>query len=80
MNPILEMLLQGAGGGAAQQLGQRFGLSSEQTGSALQQLVPALVAGLQRNASQPGGMEALLGALSTGNHSQYLDSPETLGQ
>ena len=80
MNPILDMLMNAAGGGAVQRVGQQFGLSEDQTGSALGQLVPALVAGLQRNTSQQGGMEGLLGALSRGNHSQYLDSPELLEQ
>ncbi len=80
MNPILDMLMNAAGGGAVQRVGQQFGLSEDQTGSALGQLVPALVAGLQRNTSQQGGMEGLLGALSSGNHSEYLDRPELLEQ
>jgi hypothetical protein len=80
MNPILDMLMNAGGGGAAQRVGQQFGLSEEQTGSALGELVPALMAGLQRNTSQQGGMEGLLGALSRGNHAQYLDSPELLEQ
>jgi hypothetical protein len=46
----------------------------------MSQLVPALLAGLQRNTAQEGGMESLLGALSSGRHSQYLDSPELLAQ
>jgi hypothetical protein len=80
MNPILDMLMNAAGGGAVQQIGQRFGLSEEQAGSAVSQLVPALLAGLQRNTSQEGGVEALLGALQGGKHAQYLDNPELLGQ
>jgi len=79
MNPILDILANAAGGGAVKEVGQRFGLSEDQTSSALAQLVPALMAGLQRNTSQEGGMEALLGALSGGQHSQYLDRPELLG-
>lgn len=78
MNELLGMLMNAAGGGAVQQLGQRFGLSADQTGSALNQLVPALMAGLRKNSAQEGGMEALLGALSGGNHAQYLDNPELL--
>jgi hypothetical protein len=80
MNPILDTIMNAAGGGAVQQIGQRFGLSPEQTSSALDQLVPALMAGLQRNTSQEGGMGALLSALNSGGHSQYLDNPELLGQ
>ena len=78
MNPILDMLMNTAGGGPVQQIGQRFGLSEDQTSSALNQLVPALMAGLQRNTSQEGGMDALVGALKSGNHAQYLDNPELL--
>lgn len=80
MNPILDVLMNASGGEPVQQIGRRFGLSTEQTSSALSQLVPALMAGLQRNALQEGGMEVLLGALSRGNHTKYLDNPEILGQ
>lgn len=80
MSGIMDLFLNAAGGGTVQKVGQQFGLSEEQTGSALGQLVPALMAGLQRNTSQQGGMEALLGALARGNHSQYLDNPEVLGE
>lgn len=79
MNPLMDMLMKAAGGGATQQVGQQFGLSNEQTTGALSQLVPALMAGLQRNTGQQGGVEALLGALNSGRHSQYLDQPELLG-
>ena len=80
MNPILDVLMNAAGGGAVQKVGQQFGLSEDQTGSALGQLVPALMAGLQRNTSQEGGLEGLLGALTRGNHSQYLERPELLAE
>lgn len=80
MNPILEMLMNSAGGGAVQQVGQRFGLSENQTSSALNQLVPALMAGLQHNTSTEGGMGALLGAINSGHHAEYLDNPEMLAQ
>lgn len=80
MNQILDMLMHAAGSGATQQVSQRFGLSEKQTGSALEQLVPALLAGMQRNASQEGGLESLLGALGRGSHGQYLDRPELLGE
>lgn len=80
MNPILDMVLNASGGAATRQIGEQFGLSGDQTASALGQLVPALLAGLQKNTSQEGGMEALLGALGGGNHSRFLDNPELLGQ
>ncbi len=80
MNPILDILMNAAGGGAVQKVAQRFGLSEEQAGSAMNQLVPALMGGLQRNTAQAGGMDALLGALNGGNHAQYLERPELLDQ
>lgn len=80
MNPMIDMLMNAAGGGATQQLGQKFGLSPDQTSGALAQLVPALMAGMQKNTQQQGGLDGLLGALTGGKHSQYLDNPDLLGQ
>ena len=80
MNPILDMLMNAASGGAAQQIGHQFGLSEDQTSSAMNQLVPAVMAGLRRNTAQEGGLNSLLGALAGGNHAQYVDNPEVLGQ
>ena len=80
MNPILDMLMNAAGGGTVQQVGQQFGLTEEQTSSAFNQLVPVLMAGLQRNTSMEGGMDALAGALRSGTHAEYLDNPEMLAQ
>ena len=77
---ILEAVLNAQGGASAREAGRSVGLSQEQTSSALSALVPALAAGLQRNASQPGGLESLLGALSRGEHSRYVDDPSSLGQ
>lgn len=69
-------LLMTQGGAAAAQLGKRFGLDQEQVTSAVQQLLPALGAGLQNNVKSPGGLADLFGALSTGNHSKYLENPD----
>jgi hypothetical protein len=76
---LLEAILNAQGGAAAQQAGQSVGLSPQQTSSALSALVPALAAGLHRNASQPGGLESLLGALGSGGHGRYLENPSVLG-
>jgi hypothetical protein len=80
MNPILEMLINANDGGTVQQLSRQFGLSEDQTQGALGQLVPAVMAGLQQNTTSEGGLGSLLGALSNGNHSQYVENPELLGQ
>ena len=76
---LLSMLLNAGGGGAVRQLSQNFGLNADQTSSAISNLLPALGQGLARNASKSGGLESLLGALSSGKHERYVDNLETLG-
>lgn len=77
---LFDMLTQASGGAAVQQVSQKTGLSQDQTSMAIKALLPAIAAGLQRNAGQPGGLQSLLGALENGNHDRYLDQPETLAQ
>ena len=77
---ILDTILNAQNGAAAREAGRAVGLSPDQTSSALSALVPALAAGLQRNASQPGGLESLIGALSGGRHTRYVDDPGALTQ
>jgi hypothetical protein len=76
---LLEMIQSVAGGNAIGQIGSQFGLSEEQTQSALGALLPVLGGALQRNAQQSGGLEDLLGAFGAAQHSQYLDNPGALG-
>jgi hypothetical protein len=81
---ILDALLAAQGGGAVRQLGRQFGLDDDQASAALAALVPALAAGMARNASADGGLAGLAAALSGGRHGQYLDDlgsltrPETV--
>ncbi len=80
MAGLLDLLTGTQAAPAKQQLGQQFGLSDDLTQKAMSALIPALAAGLKSNASKPGGVEALLGALNKGNHSQYIDEPSLLGR
>jgi len=75
---ILDTILGAQGGSAAAGAGQKVGLTQDQTSAALSVLVPALAAGLQRNASLPGGLDALVGALAKGGHARYIDDPAAL--
>ena len=79
MNP-LQMILGAAGGGVLNQVAGQFGLNPDQAQSAISALLPALMGGVQRNTQQEGGLESLLGALTGGNHGQYLDDPSRLAQ
>lgn len=65
--------------GGLDQVASQFGLQDSEAQGALKALLPAISGGLKRNASQPGGMEALLGALQNGSHEKYLDDPSQLG-
>lgn len=80
MNSIMDLLTSPQTASARQQLSQQLGLSEAQTGEAIQALLPALAAGLASNAQKPGGVEALLGALASGKHAQYLDQPQQLAR
>lgn len=77
---VLEAILGAEGGGLTHQLGQQLGLSDQQAASALSALVPALSAGLQRNAANPDGLGALMSALGSGQHTRYVDDPAQLGR
>lgn len=75
---ILEAILSAQGGAPVRQMGARVGVDESQAQSALEALLPMLAGAVNRNATQPGGLEGLLGALSDGHHQRYLDDPSTL--
>src|SRR5574339_418908 len=75
---LLETILESRGG-ALGQITKQLGLSESQARSAVGALTPALSRGIENNVAQPGGLESLLQALSSGNHQRYVDEPETLG-
>ena len=76
---ILNAILGAQDGQAVGALSQQFGLSQDQTASAISALLPALAGGLQRNVSSQGGLEQLMSALTGGQHSRYLDDTSMLG-
>jgi len=80
MAGLLDLLGSAMGQGATKQLGAQFGLDQNMTQMAMQALIPALSAGLKSNASKPGGIESLLGALNSGSHSKYIERPELLSE
>jgi hypothetical protein len=76
---LLNMILDQGNGSIVRQLAGNFGLNEDQTVSAITNLLPALGQGLARNASTSGGLDALMGALTSGGHQRYLEDPSTLG-
>jgi hypothetical protein len=76
---ILNAIVGAQDGQAVGALAQQFGLSQDQTVSALGALLPALAGGLQRNVSAPAGLDQLMSALQTGQHGRYIDDLGGLG-
>ena len=75
---LLSMILNAGGGDAVRKLARSNSLDESQVSSAIANLLPALGQGLARNAASAGGLDSLMGALSSGGHERYLDNPETL--
>lgn len=75
---LLETLLGIDNGGVVREIARIFGLRNEVALEAVSRLVPALSRGLDRNASQPQGLEELAAALMSGDHRQYVEHPELL--
>ncbi len=76
---MLDTLLGSQADGIVRQMGQQFGLDESQVTSAIGALLPALAAGVNHNASNPSGLDALLGALGSGQHQRYVDDLQSLG-
>ena len=77
---ILDLLLGNDDRGALDEVSKRFDLDEKQTRAAVEELIPALSRGLERNTKEsPKGMDSLLEALRTGKHERYVERPTTLG-
>ena len=77
---LLDLLLGDGNRGALDEVSRRFDLDERQTRAAVEELIPALSRGLEKNAQQdPKGMDELLEALRTGRHERYVERPTTLG-
>lgn len=77
---LLDMLMSTQkNSGTLGQLAKNFGLGESQTQSVVDQLLPMLARGLQKNTAKKDGLEDLFKALSSGNHQQYTDNTDLLG-
>ena len=70
MAELMDELLQG---GTLDQISGRIGADPAQTRQAIQQALPMLLGGLERNAATPQGAQSLQNALATDNHASVLD-------
>ncbi len=76
---ILDVLFSGENKASLDAVQDNFNLSEEDTRVAIEELIPALSRGLQKNTQDAPGMDDLLDALRTGEHARYMEKPSTLG-
>ena len=79
MSQLRDLLLGDEGKKILDQLSKTFDLDQDQTRSAVEELIPALGRGLEKNAANGPGMDDLLDALRTGKHDRYVEEPASLG-
>jgi hypothetical protein len=73
MPSLFDMLAQAQNGNGMDALARQFGLSQQQTQSAVEALLPAFSQGLKRNTSDPYGLGAFMTAMASGQHAQYFE-------
>ncbi|CCV11843.1 DUF937 domain-containing protein [Mesorhizobium sp. STM 4661] len=75
MPSLFDILAQSQNGNGMQALAQQFGLSQQQTQSAVEALLPAFSQGLKRNTSDPYGLGSFVTAMASGQHAKYFENP-----
>lgn len=79
MSNLLDTLFADDNKAAMEQLQKNFDLSEQETRTAVEELIPALSRGLEKNTQSAPGMDDLLEALRTGKHERYMEKPNSLG-
>jgi hypothetical protein len=73
---IMNMIAQAQNGRGLQALAQKYNLDERQARAAVDELAPAVVAGIRRETQSPDELSGLLGALLGSNHSRYLEGDD----
>ena len=75
---LMDLLKATGGGDSVGQLASAVGLGSSDTSKLVESLAPALMRGLQKNATSDDGIAGLRRALETGGHDRYIDDPSLM--
>lgn len=59
---------------------RKYGLDGKQARDVIGELAPKLGRGMGYHTKEKSGMDSLMDALETGNHSRYIEKPDLLGQ
>lgn len=73
MASLLDGLMEQLGGGGIEQISSKLGVDSGTGNNAIAAALPAILAGLARNAQKPGGAEALKAAIAKDHDGSVLD-------
>lgn len=79
MSNLLDVLFADENKSALDEVRKNFNLNEQETRAAVEELIPALSRGLQKNTAATPGMDELLEALRTGKHERYMEKPGSLG-
>ena len=74
MSDLMSMLSQALGGNTVSQIARQIGADESQTSTAINAALPILLGALDRNTDQPGGADALFGALKNDHDGSLLDN------
>ena len=72
----MDIIAGAQGGQGLRALGRKYNLDDSQVRAAVEELAPAVMAGIRRETESPDSLSGLLGALSSGNHRRYLDAED----
>ena len=75
---ILETILKANNGDLVRQVAGSLDLKPQDAGAAIAKMLPALTGSMKQNTQSQGGLDSLLGALTRGNHSRYVDNPQEI--
>ena len=77
---VLQEILSSQNGQLVEQLGKQFGLSSDDAGKAISNLIPAIGGGIKKTATDKSGLDALLSTLENqGGIKSAIDNVGDLG-
>ena len=76
---LMDLLKATGGGDSVSQMASAVGLDSSDTSKLVAALAPALMRGLEKNASDDSGLAGLRNALESGGHDRYIDNPALMG-
>lgn len=77
---IKDLLFDKSNEKAVSEFANNFGVNQSQAKDAISELAESLLVGLGSNTNDIKGLDNLMDALESGNHSRYIDEPSILGK